>query len=130
TLEVKMGNFIDEVGVDGVVHGRAQVKSSQGPFYRSLEHGIDGSFVVKFDLGLRRMHIDVYMPGVQFYKKDKERKAGFGDQAMKCLANGVIQVAAFDKAVVDEEKLVAAGLPGKLRFSDVAGDLYVFYLLA
>ena len=84
-----------------------------------LEHH---TVILELDLGLGRVDVDVYGGRICLYINKIGRSHALGDEAFVGLHHGLMEISAAEITAVDEEKLVAQGLPRAFRPAYVAVD--------
>ena len=89
----------------------------------SPKERIDGPLVVKSDLGLGRVDVDVDARRVDVEVKEIARVVPFGDQALEGGENGTGQIGTLDKTTVDEQELLASLGTGILGLVNETADL-------
>ena len=81
---------------------------------------IDESFVFEFDFLFGGVDVDINAGGVYFEEEDVERVGIWRKHIFIGAHDGMMEVARFDKALIDEEELFAPRFAGHFRFTDEA----------
>lgn len=98
-------------------------------FNSSLHKSINDLLIFELDLLFGRVYIDVYLRRIKLNINNITREAVFSDQSFKSRIDRMIEVSAFDEAVVDKEILVATRLARCFRFTHKTVNVHVIRLL-
>ena len=95
-------------------------------FYRSTQNSIQGRFIVKFDFCFGRVNIDVYGIGWHLKVNKITRLRTVFQQTVVSCHHGMVQITAFYKAIIDEEKLFSPIFLGKLGLANETLNVHDF----
>ena len=94
-------------------------------FYRCLYKSINDLFIFKFYFLFCRVHIHIHLLRVKVNKKHIHRETVFGNHFLVGIHHCMIQIGAFNKAVVDEKILITSGFLSRFRLTHKTINVHV-----
>ena len=101
----------------------------QGMFHGRLHESINNLFVIKLDFLLGRMYVDIEVLRVKIDEQCIHGETVFGDQFLKCIHDGMIEVSAFYETVVHKKILVSPCFFSSFRLAYKTINIQVICLL-
>jgi hypothetical protein len=100
------------------IQSRGNLVDAQGTLYRTAHNRIDGPLILKLNLGLCRMHIDIDAVSRDGQKQHIGGMVFSGNESLKGLDDRSMEVSTSDWALVDIEVLIAPGFAGMFGAED------------
>ena len=112
-------------GIQFEIESGGNAELRQCVLYRSLHKCINDLFVLEFYLLLGRMNVDVDLLRIKIDKEYIEWKMIGGQHSLKSTHYRMVQIPAFDKAVIDKKVLLSSCFARCVGFAYKAANIQI-----